>query len=76
LDESRFSGYRRNNLTKIPWNIQNFDRDIKSFYDLGITSVTCFGTWMICDDYLRKFGEESMSQVIIEYGSILKKYLE
>jgi hypothetical protein len=31
---------------------------------------------MICDDYLRKFGEESMSQVIIEYGSILKKYLE
>ena len=76
LDESRFSGYRRNNLTKIPWNIQNFDRDIKSFYDLGITSVTCFGTWMICDDYLRKFGEESTSQVIIEYGSILKKYLE
>jgi hypothetical protein len=76
LDVSRFSGYRRINLTKIPWDIQNFDKDIKSLFDLGITSVTCFGTWMICDDYLKKFGEESTNQVIIEYGSALKKYLK
>jgi hypothetical protein len=76
LDASMFSKWRRNNVVKVPWKIENCDRDMKLYNNLGISSVTCFATWMINNDYLKNYGEDSTRQIIFEYGSVLNKYLK
>jgi hypothetical protein len=79
LDASMFSRMikvRRNNVAKVPWNIQNCERDVKLYTGMGIKSITTFATWMISSDYVNKFGENNTLNVVNEYGSILKKYLK
>jgi hypothetical protein len=75
LDVSMFSGWRKSDLVRIPWKIQNCERDVRLYINLGIMSVTTFGAW-INNDYLNKFGEDSTHLVLTEYGSVLKKYLK
>lgn len=73
IDVSRFSGWKKDSLVKIPWNKQNCERDIELYYSLGIRSMTSFGVW-INNDYLNNYGEDSTRLLLKEYGLILKKY--
>jgi hypothetical protein len=74
IDVSKFSGWDRDILVKIPWNEQNCERDVELYRRLGIQSITSFGVW-INNDYLSKYGEDNTRRVLKEYGSALKKYL-
>lgn len=76
LDVSMFSGWKRESLIKVPWSIEYCERDIELYHGLGIRSITSFGTWMLSGDYLKKYGENHVLQVINEYGLVLKKYLK
>lgn len=76
LDASMFSRWNRNNLTRIPWSRNNCERDVKFYTGLGISSITTFGTWMINDDYIKKYGEDSTCSIIREYGTLLKESLK
>ena len=75
LDASMFSKWNRNSIVKVPWKMEYCERDVKLYRSLGITSVTCFATWMINGAYIKKYGEDTTRQVISEYGSVLKKYI-
>ncbi len=75
LDASMFSGWNMNNLTKVPWEKKNFERDIRFYNDLGIGSVTCFATWIINARYIENFGEEHTMKIIDQYGTSMKKNL-
>ena len=74
LDVSRFSGWKRENLTEIQWNAENCLADIKLYNSLGFFSMTTFGAW-INKEYTDKYGIDSTRTVIKDYGSQLKKYL-
>lgn len=79
LDASMFSRMikvGRKNVAQVPWNLQDCDRDVKLYTGMGIKSVTTFATWMICSDYVDKYGEEHTYKVVNEYGSVLKGYLK
>jgi len=79
LDASMFSRMirvGRDDVAQIPWDIQNCERDVKLYTELGIKSITTFATWMISSDYIRKYGEVNTQKIVNEYGSVLKKYLE
>ena len=61
LDVSRFSGWRRDSLTKIPWNGEVFRSDLETYARRGIRHVTSFGAW-IDADYVHRFGEPPLEQ--------------
>lgn len=75
LDVSKYSGWDRNKIVKIPWNARYCERDVALYARLGFKSITTFGAW-IDQSYVTKYGEDSASKVIVEYGSVLKKYVE
>jgi hypothetical protein len=76
LDASMFSKWDRKNLVRVPWDKSSCDRDVKFYTDLGISSITTFGTWMLNSDYFSKYGEDDTHQIVKEYGLILKRYLK
>ena len=76
LDASMHSKWQRDNLVKIPWNISRCSRDVELYTNLGIRSLTTFATWMISKDYIQKYGEKSTLNDLIEYGSVLQKYVK
>ena len=63
LDVSRFSGWRREKLTKIPWNGEVFRSDLETYARRGVRHVTSFAAW-IDADYVKRFGEPPLD----EYG--------
>ena len=63
LDVSRFSGWRREKLTKIPWNGEVFRSDLETYARRGMRHVTSFAAW-IDADYVKRFGEPPLE----EYG--------
>ena len=63
LDVSRFSGWRRENLTRIPWNNEVFLDDLATYAARGIRHVTTFAAWLDAD-YVKRFGEPPLA----EYG--------
>jgi len=71
LDVSMFSGWKRDNLVKVPCGKEEIRRDVELYKGLGINSITTFGAW-INGDYMEKFGEEYAQKIIREYGEALK----
>ena len=63
LDVSRFSGWRRERLTKIPWNGEVFRSDLETYARRGVRHVTSFAAW-IDADYVKRFGQPPLA----EYG--------
>ena len=61
LDLSRFSGWRREKVRKLPWDQEVFVDDLKTYAQRGIRHVTSFGAW-IDGDYVRRFGEPPVKQ--------------
>lgn len=55
LDVSRFSGWRRENLQRIPWNEAVYRDDLQTYARRGIRHVTTFAAW-IDATYLKRFG--------------------
>ncbi len=72
LDASMHSGWDRENLVKVPWNAENCYRDIIFYNVLGIKSITTFGTWMLNNDYISKYGKDDLMRAVGEYGGVLK----
>jgi hypothetical protein len=63
LDLSRFSGWRRENVRKLPWNRQVYLDDLATYGGRGIRHLTTFGVWLD-GDYVKRFGEPPLD----EYG--------
>lgn len=63
LDVSRFSGWKRETLTKIPWHNDVFVDDLLTYSKRGIRHVTTFACWLD-GAYIERFGEPPL----IEYG--------
>jgi hypothetical protein len=72
LDASMHSGWNRENLRKVPWNAENCYRDIIFYSVLGIKSITTFGTWMLNDVYIKRYGKDDVIRAVGEYGGIFK----
>jgi len=72
LDASMASGWKKNQLIRLPWRKEQCHRDVILYKSLGICSITTFGAW-INRDYLNQFGESETEQVIKEYGDILNE---
>ncbi len=70
LDVSMFSDWKKDKLVKLPWEKGNFLRDIKTYKNLGINSITTFGAW-INDDYIEQYGVDHTNKVLSEYGHTL-----
>jgi hypothetical protein len=61
LDLSRFSGWRREKVQKLPWNQEVFLADLKTYAQRGIRHITSFGAWLD-GDYVNRFGEPPIDQ--------------
>jgi len=61
LDLSRFSGWRRANVRKLPWNRDVFLADLGTYAQRGIRHVTSFGAWLD-GDYVKRFGDPPVDQ--------------
>ncbi len=66
LDVSRFSGWKRETLCKIPWNRDVFRDDLETYARRGIRHVTTFAVWLD-GEYVARFGEPPLA----EYGAEL-----
>jgi hypothetical protein len=55
LDASRFSGWRRDRVVKIPWNRAVYLQDVDLYAKRGIRHVTNFAAW-VDGDYVKRFG--------------------
>jgi hypothetical protein len=64
LDLSRFSGWQRKNVKKLPWNEAVFLDDLRTYAARGIRHITTFGAWLD-GNYVHKFGEPPLK----EYGA-------
>jgi hypothetical protein len=64
MDNSRFSGWKRDQVKLLPWNREVFLADIELYAARGIRHVTQFATWL--DGwYVEHFGEPPVD----EYGA-------
>ena len=63
LDVSRFSGWKRDALKKIPWDPAVFRDDLATYAKRGIRHVTTFACYL-GGDYVAQFGEPPLT----EYG--------
>jgi len=66
LDLSRFSGWKRENVRKLPWNADVFAGDVGTYAGRGIRHLTSFGAWLD-GDYVKRFGEPPVD----EYGAAM-----
>jgi hypothetical protein len=69
LDESRFAGWRRNRLCKIPWNPAVYADDLDLYARRGVRHVTTFAAW-IDADYVARFGQPPVDA----YGAGLRAW--
>ncbi len=60
LDVSRFSGWKRGSLTKIPWDDNVLRADLADYARRGIRHITTFAAW-IDAEYVRRFGEPPLA---------------
>lgn len=63
LDVSRFSGWKRETLTAIPWNRDVYLDDLQTYAKAGIRHITAFACW-IDGEYVKRFGEPPLA----DYG--------
>ncbi|MBN2291313.1 MAG: DUF4838 domain-containing protein [Pirellulales bacterium] len=66
LDASRFAGWRRKNLIKVPFDGRVFLDDLQTYARRGIRHVTSFAVW-IDGEYVKRFGPPPLD----EYGQVL-----
>jgi len=67
LDVSRFSQWRREKVTKLPWDALVLADDLRTYAARGIRCVTSFAVW-IDGAYVSRFGEPPIAQ----YGAALR----
>lgn len=70
MDNSRFSGWKRDQVKRLPWNRDVFLDDVAFYASLGIRHVTQFATWLD-GRYVEHFGEPPVD----EYGLGLQRAL-
>jgi len=64
MDCSRFSGWKRDQVGRLPWNREVFLDDVALYACRGIRHVTQFTAWLD-GDYVARFGEPPLA----EYGA-------
>lgn len=69
LDLSRFSGWKRANVQRLPWDDAVFADDVKTYAERGVRHVTTFGAWLD-GDYVKRFGEPPLDR----YGTELLRW--
>jgi len=71
LDNSRFSGWRRDKIGKVPWNRELYLDDLRTYARRGIRSVRTYAFWFD-KDYVGKYGEPPID----EYAEGLLRWRE
>ncbi|NPV45783.1 MAG: DUF4838 domain-containing protein [Armatimonadetes bacterium] len=61
LDNSRFSGWKRENVRRVPWNREVFRDDLRTYAQRGIRHVRTYAFWYD-RDYLARFGEPPVDE--------------
>ena len=61
LDVSRFSGWKRESLTKIPWDAAVVRNDIQCYAAHGVRHVTNFAVWLD-GEYAKRFGDPPLKE--------------
>jgi hypothetical protein len=61
LDLSRFSGWKRPNVKRLPWHEEVFLDDLQTYARRGVRHVTTFAAW-IDGDYVRRFGDPPLDR--------------
>lgn len=61
LDLSRFSGWKRANVKRLPWHEEVFLDDLQTYAQRGVRHVTTFAAW-IDGDYVKRFGEPPLDR--------------
>jgi hypothetical protein len=69
LDVSRFSGWNRSRVVRVPWDAGVFRRDVEAYARRGIRHVTTFAAWMD-GDYVKRFGNPPVDA----YGGELRRW--
>lgn len=71
LDNSRFSGWKREAIARVPWNREVFLADLRVYAGLGIRSVRTYAFWFD-QEYVARYGEPP----IAEYAAGLARWRE
>jgi hypothetical protein len=61
LDLSRFSGWKRENVHRLPWHEEAFLDDLETYAQRGVRHVTTFAAW-IDGDYVKRFGDPPLDR--------------
>ena len=69
LDNSRFSGWKRENVKAVPWRPDVMAADLDAYGGLGVQHITTFACFMGYD-YVQQFGEPPVD----EYGELLRDW--
>lgn len=70
LDASRFSGWNRKKVVKIPWRRDGFQDDLGQYAKRGIRHISNFAAW-VDGDYVKRFGDRPVR----EYGEGLLRWV-
>jgi hypothetical protein len=69
LDASRFAGWDRGRVVKIPWGREVFLDDLRVYAGRGVRHVTTFAAW-VDGDYVKRFGDPPTG----DYGAGLLRW--
>jgi hypothetical protein len=69
LDLSRFSGWKRENVKRLPWRDDVFRDDLRLYADRGIRHATTFAAW-VDGEYVTRFGDPPLDA----YGAGLRRW--
>jgi hypothetical protein len=61
LDLSRFSGWKRQNVRRLPWHEDVFLDDLQTYARRGVRHVTTFAAW-VDGDYVKRFGDPPLDR--------------
>jgi len=69
LDLSRFSGWKRQNVKRLPWCDEVFRDDLRLYAERGVRHVTTFAAW-VDGDYVKRFGDPPLDA----YGAGFRRW--
>lgn len=69
LDNSRFSGWKRENIRQVPWDRELFLSDLRVYAERGIRHVRTYAFWFDAD-YIRRYGPPPFD----EYAEGLRRW--
>lgn len=61
LDNSRYAGWKREKVTRVPWNADAFRRDLRTYATRGIRRIRTYAMWFDTE-YVRRWGPPPLAE--------------